>query len=613
MAENPILWVLKITGILILAAMLSAAGCEESPISPEGGFFDGPVDVTLNYPGATEIFYTLDGSEPGSNCLTYTQGDVITLDSSTVLKVRSKTAGADPEYSEISTATFSFVDNINPNNDTSTNRQALLAWVEYESTTRQVFADKYFGGCEPIVGCGGGLDLGQLGIYYICDVDNSITDPNACGNAGGGWISWEVTQQGLGGGSEFIYNNYSISLAEGGSLSATGAVVGRFDSGGSGSTNTDEGETITISGAYNASVDDAITVSSRAKSGGSYFISCTDAGCDNGGINYLVTAGPNFQRIEPSASSCATAPDFLRLQQEGLCLGKFSFGPFAGLEACNNDITNQQWDIVENFDTEAEDFHIVQKDTTGCLSAKPIDGSGLNGYDILTCIGNDPTQTFSFEKSEDAVGEEVRIVAAEGAIPGASGPLCLTTLSGTQVPIIIAQDCSDPAKDFDFSVVLGNTFPVEYLDPTTDLIPPPVPVSFDFSQFDGGYGISSLSFTEGDITVTATAINGQGVTQTAQGLGRGRGAFTYLMGRGEELNFSWSESVDIDAIVLNSYGDATVTWTYSDGTVSNNSHVDAKEGGYSTQLDLKDVTNVRVSANSNFVIVKGFNTVVPAQ
>lgn len=611
--KNSIWWTLRIASILVLAVMLSAAKCEEeSPISPEGGFYTDTASVTLNYPGADEIYYTLDGSEPTSSCLTYNEGDVITLTSSAVLKSRARTFGASPEYSPIASATFTFADDVNPAVDTSTNRNALLAWVEYEVGTRQVFSDKYFGGCEPVVGCGGGLNTSELGTYHICDVDSNITDPNACEAAGGGWIRWKIVQEGLGGGSEFVYNNYNYNLAAGGTLSATGIIVGRFDSGGSGNTNTDEGQTIVTSGAYNASISDAVEVTDRAKTGGSYFVQCSDSGCE-GGITYLVSPGPNFQRLNTNnASSCAAAPEFFRIQQSGKCLGKSLNGPFAGLEACNADVADQQWDIVENFATEEEDFHIQQKDTSGCLSAKPEDGSGLLAFDILPCTGDDPTQTFAFEKPVDAIGEEARIVISNGAFPSATTQLCLAEFSDF-IPILVGHDCSDTAKSLDFNIAIGNLFPVEYLDPTTDLIPPPVPVSFEFGLWDGGYGLSSVPFTEGDITVTATAIGGQGVTRTEQGLGRGNNIFNYLMGRGEELNFAWSEPVDIKNIVLNSYGHATVSWTYADGSTGSDSYVDAKEGGHATQLDLKNVTNVRVSANVNFVIVKGFSTVVPAQ
>ncbi len=339
---------LRALGIAAIGLVLAGAGCEQvSPISPPSGDYPGTIVVSFDYPDADAVYYTLDGSEPTSSGLVYDPSELIIIETSAVVKSRAVTFGSVPVYTEVSSETYNIDGGDGSIVDDSTNRLAILAWLEYESDTRQIFSDKYFGGCEPVVGCGGGLDLGQMGLYTICDADANIDSAAACEAAGGGWITWNVTQEGLGGGSQFTYNNHAYQLADSQILSATGQVVGHFDADGTGYTNTSEGETIVIAGAYAASIEDSISITVREKTGGSYYVSCTEAGCATGGNNYILSPGPVIELLPPAPASCDYGPEFIRIQQGANCLSPSDKGPFADLLGCNSDLAEQQWELIK--------------------------------------------------------------------------------------------------------------------------------------------------------------------------------------------------------------------------------------------------------------------------
>jgi hypothetical protein len=133
--------------------------------------------------------------------------------------------------------------------------------------------------------------------------------------------------------------------------------------------------------------------------------------------------------------------------------------------------------------------------------------------------------------------------------------------------------------------------------------------SFDFAKNFGGYH-NSLTFSSGGIDVTVNAVNGSKVSWVSQGVGRGSSGFDYLMGNGEALDFSFSRAVDVGSILLNSYGSASLSWNYANGSTGSLGYADAKEGGFATALNLTGITGLRVTATQNFVIVKGFDGVV---
>ncbi len=521
---------LRALAIAALGLVLAGAGCEEmSPISPPSGDYPGTIVVTLDYPDSDAVYYTLDGSEPTSSCLVYDPNELILIETSAVIKSRGVTFGSVPVYTDVSSETYNIGGGDSSTVDESTNRLAILAWLEYETDTRQIFSDKYFGGCEPVVGCGGGLDLGQMGLYTICDIDSHIEDTAACEAAGGGWITWNVVQEGLGGGSQFTYNNYAYQLADGQILSATGQVVGHFDSDGTGYTNTSEGETIVTSGAYEASIDDSVSITTREKTGGSYYVSCTAAGCATGGNTYILSPGPVIELLPPAPASCNYGPEFIRIQQGANCLSPSDKGPFADLLACNSDLAEQQWELIEDTDSAEEDFKIQLKDGTGCLSAKPQDASPFHYYEIAACVADSNGQRFAFAKSAGVTGKEARIQSHPDTFDGYPGVMCLAGLTPT-AQLITAYDCNDASKDFDFQFVIGNTFPAEELDPTTDLLAPLEPTIIDFSNRSSvnhqeTVEIPSAAYANLNITVTAENNDGHTKKVSASNL-EGFGVYT---------------------------------------------------------------------------------------
>ena len=547
-----------------------------------------------------------------TGCLQWKEGDVLVVDKTTVVKARSITYGAEVVYSDVATATYDIAGGTAVVDD-STNGLAIAAWLEYEAATRQVFSDKYFGGCEPIVGCGGGLDLGQLGKYYICDVDSNITDPAACESAGGGWISWDVVQEGLGGGSTFFYSNYKYTLASGQELTATGSVVGHFDSGGSGTTNTSEGETVQIAGAFNASIDDSVVVTDRQKTGGSYYVVCADEGCAATGLTYLVSPGPVVELLPPSDASCDLGPAFIRIQQDGDCLSPSNKGPFADLLSCNAELTDQQWELVENLEStdEQEDFIIQLKDGSGCLSAKPVDGGPFLYYEVASCIGNDPTQVFTFEKSPGEEGKLARIVASPNAFAGHPEKLCLAPLAPS-AKLISAYDCSDATKSFDYEFAIGNTFPVETLDPTTDLLEPLQPVTFVLSGRSDVNHQSSVviaSPLHDNLTMTATAQNNSGSAKkvSASNL-EGFGVYTSganLNGiqTNEQLVINFDQPVDISNITLRQWegpDQVKIRWNGDNFVITDDS--DGFNSEESVDVDMKGVTWIAIKGDSIWTV-----------
>jgi len=66
-----------------LAFLLLSAGCTQPMFQPPPGDYESTQYVSINIPGATTIYYTLDGSELSERCLEYT-GAPIEISSTTV-------------------------------------------------------------------------------------------------------------------------------------------------------------------------------------------------------------------------------------------------------------------------------------------------------------------------------------------------------------------------------------------------------------------------------------------------------------------------------------------------------------------------------------------------
>lgn len=605
--KGPLGRVLRVLGLSLMAVFLTGAGCDVGQILPASGIYDGPVQVTMEFPGADEIWYTLDGTEPTSACISYQPGEIITLESTAVVKARGIARGSEVIYSDIVTNSY-VINGTGGGVDDSTNREAIDAWLEYEIGTRQVFSDKYFGGCEPVVGCGGGLDTSQLGKYYICDADSNIVDPAACENAGGGWISWNVTQEGLGGGSEFVYSNYSYTLASGQPMTASGIIVGHFDSNGTGSTSTAEGDTIVLSGAYNAQIEDAVNIAVRQKVTGSYYVSCQDTGCASTPLTYLVTPGPTLQLAPATAASCATAPEFIRIQQGNSCITASPTAFFAEMKSCVGELSTQQWEILENTaSAEPEDFSIQLKDGSACLSAKPSAGGPYLFFEAAACVANDPAQVFTFEKSTGVVGKAARIVSHPDAF-GDGQSRCLAPFSAGTQTAVLGFDCSDTSQGFDFDFSIGNSFPTDYLDPTTDLLAPLLPVTFSLNnRAESNHQTSVVipSPIHSNLSLTATAQNNAGSAKkvSASNL-EGFGVYTSganLNGiqTNEQLVLTFDQPVDISNVTLRQWegpDELRVRWNGENFDISSDS--DALNSEESVDLDLKGVTWIAFKGNS---------------
>jgi hypothetical protein len=134
-------------------------------------------------------------------------------------------------------------------------------------------------------------------------------------------------------------------------------------------------------------------------------------------------------------------------------------------------------------------------------------------------------------------------------------------------------------------------------------------------DFDRGTG-STLSFnsydvysqTEDGISVSVVGIGGQNkVSQSRnQGLGVGTGFFNYLIADNEKLTFTFDQAVDINQIVLNSYGNGTLTWEGGsiaglDGNTNTSQGLNAK---FHT-INLSNITSFTVEADQNYLMVDG--------
>jgi Chitobiase/beta-hexosaminidase C-terminal domain len=545
---------IKVLMIPLIFILMGVDGCKELTIEPPGGDYTDAQEVTITAEDATAIYYTLDGSDPGSSCLEYESP--FTIAQTTVLKAIAFYETG--EYSLVATETYSIEGSAD--DTTYTNEAMVYAWMDYESLTRQVFADKYFDGCEPVVGCDGGIDLGDLGLYLICDADASITDASECEAAGGGWITWDVAAEGFGGKSVFTYRNYTQTLTDSGSLSATGIIVGHFDANGSGRTNTGvEGETIVISGAYNGQIDDAVAITDRQKTGGVYISECDDDGCAQGPASYLVSEGPVLTLVPMNGPSCAPPP-FYHIQNGPNCLtpwgGMNSGDPSVFVNCDGYSNTFMHWEINPNNDTPAaDDYRIKLRDGVMCLTAVPDEDynpplpPGWHMISKKECsVENAAAQAFSFAPGSDTTGNQTHILTHESVFGEA---LCLSPSFFGPPYYAFAVDCADDTKNRSMSIMLGTTTPPTEIHPD-DLKPPPIVTYFNLQSLSGNNtaAIDVQSPDVPELTLQATA-TGENVGAESRGLGV-KASCCDLVGiqKGEELVITFSAPVNIASITL---------------------------------------------------------------
>jgi len=136
--------------------------------------------------------------------------------------------------------------------------------------------------------------------------------------------------------------------------------------------------------------------------------------------------------------------------------------------------------------------------------------------------------------------------------------------------------------------------------------------TFDFDRASGSAtsvdSYTTYTQSSGGITVSVTgAGDGNKVSRTyAQGLGVGTNLFNYLMGTNETLTFTFNQAVDLQQIILNSYGTGTLTWV--GGSISGlDGTVDTTPGlnGQFHTVNLTNITSFSIKANSNYLMVDG--------
>lgn len=431
-------------------------GTAELPeIDPPGGTFADPVTVTLYIPDATAIYYTLDGSDPEENCLPY-EGP-FEISSSTELRYVPHFG---PEIGELRTQGY-VIEGSGSGAELS-NGVMLEAWVAMESATRQMLKDKYFGGCEPVIRCGGGgFNLDDLGTWLLCE-DSAIADKAACEAAGRGWIEWIVAAEGIGGKSTFTYSGFVHEVSEGCDLRAdSGAIVGRFDANGTGSTSTAEGETLRLSGCHNGAIEDATEVTVREKTGGSYLVTCSDEGCSSSPETYLIGPGPTFTLFERGERSCALPFYLIRSGYNDRCLASLNDNQALASVLCDADESGQRWNLVADTTAETDGFYkLATPSGEHCIEALEPPLIGFRRMGMAACTVNSPTQRFEFH----GTGEAVQIQTAPGAYADGSRS-CIAVDLNQSAGAIYGWTCNQGITPF--GLFEDGRFPA--IDPGTDL------------------------------------------------------------------------------------------------------------------------------------------------
>lgn len=143
--------------------------------------------------------------------------------------------------------------------------------------------------------------------------------------------------------------------------------------------------------------------------------------------------------------------------------------------------------------------------------------------------------------------------------------------------------------------------------------------NFDFDRATGlattvdSYATYTQSADGITVSVTGSG-DGNRVSRTyAQGLGVGTNLFNYLMGTNETLTFTFNKAVNLQQIVLNSYGSGTLTWAGGSigglgGTVDTNPGL---HGQFHT-VNLNNITSFSIRADNNYLMVDGLVGVAPA-
>ncbi len=387
--------------------------------SPGSGTFEDPVYVSLNLPeGTTEVFYTLDGTEPGETCLIYT-GGVIEISKTSVLKVKYSVGLSEQPIEEASYTIGSGGGGSGP----FTNEAMIEAFAEMETTAGQVVEDEFNNGCtlfleewsETASACVDFPGIGnfdQLGKwYFVCDNGASTTPiawinnspaivpdaPPACGSDG--FLAMGLFSEGMAGRTDFVYEYHDYTISDGGGnlTVVSGRTVGHFDANTNGTISTQEGEQALLSDAFNGTIDSSLVVTDKNPTGGFFVTHCSDAGCTPAPSTYLVAPGPVYTLFEPGEPSCEQPWHVI---QNGLFNTCLTHAPGANEQdliytACTA-VPGQQWNVLPVESTPAtDDFTIETAASDGCLT--PVAVVIIAAASVQPCALNDPTQIWTLE------------------------------------------------------------------------------------------------------------------------------------------------------------------------------------------------------------------------
>jgi hypothetical protein len=460
---------------------LFTAGCLPSTppfFSPASGTFNDPINVTLNLPaGTSQVFYTLDGTEPAENCLQYTGGS-IEISQTTVLKVKYWLG---PEEQPLQEASYTIINGTGGGGGPYVNEDMVEAWSETELNAERIVAEEYNGGCTFVVevpdgagGCkkaSGFGDLGKLDHWYF-HCDNGASTPAIKGNANAvpatpaacgtdGFVVMGLFTEGLGGRTDFIYEDHDLTLSGGGNLQVNGHTVGHFNMEQNGTIGTEEGSQAVLSGAFNGTIDASVIVTNKQGSGGFYVTNCTDPGCGAGPKTYLISPGPVYTLFEPSGEASCKQPSFLlHNSSNGNCVTAAPGANFNLINTFCANTPNQQWDIkpVEST-SDANDFTIELADGSGCLQPAEQPPFFLwRNTEFAPCVFNDPLQVWTMTYMGNG---QTRIESPNNTYTNPAGLYCMTTFNdlNDEFPEVLQLSCNENKPWNRWEILPDGRFP----------------------------------------------------------------------------------------------------------------------------------------------------------
>lgn len=460
---------------------LLGAGGPEPFFSPASGSFPGTQYVTLNLPeGTTQVFYTLDGTDPAENCLEYT-GGAIEISQSSELRVKYWVGLT---QQPVESGVYQIAGSGGGGGGPYTNGDMVVAWAEMELAAEVLVKTAHNGGCTLVVqkpsggGCASDTNLLHLDKWYIsCDDGTyvapvggnagSLPNTSACGS--GGYVAQGLFTEGLGGRTDFVYSGHHHDLAGGGQLVANGRTVGHFNYEKSGTIGTQEGSTINLSDAFTGTIDSSVIVTEGVSEGGFYETSCSDLGCESD-KTYLISPGPTYTLFEPTGEASCSQPYYLlHNASNGNCLSRFLNGEAGVTNTWCKNTPDQQWDLIPNLATsETNDFSIQASDGSGCLAPRPDPILFFFRYTTLTPCGNPvPNSDQIWTLTYNASNGQTKLKSKPGFYGAAH---CMSTFNDLfdEDPSVLQSDCAANAGPWmGWEILPEGAFPP--INPAVDI------------------------------------------------------------------------------------------------------------------------------------------------